>query len=110
MKKTGQSSEPTEYQLDLFYWMSVRLMAMKYAYYVKNDQFVDDLNYDLSEKDWYRFGRELGLLEVDETSPCIDFDWEHPMAQDAKILGEYYLNRCVSNPEVEDLFKRYKQE
>lgn len=84
-------------------------MAMKYAYYVKDEGFVDDLNYDLSEKDWYRFGRQLGLLDEEETSPCIDFDWEHPMASDARILGDYYLTR-KSNPEVEDLFKRYKQE
>lgn len=95
--------------MDLFYWMSVRLMAMKYAYYVKSDQFVSDLNYDLSEKDWYRFGRELGLLEEDETSPCIDFDVEHPMAEDGKILAEYYLTH-KSTPKSDDLMKRYKQE
>lgn len=29
---------------------------------------------------------------------------------DAKILGDYYNRRCKTNPEVEDLFKRYKQE
>lgn len=102
--------EPTEHELDLFYWLSIRLMAMKYAYYVRNENFVSDLNYDMSEKDWFRFGRKLGLLEEEETSPCLDFDWAHPMAADAKILGDYYLGGCRDNPEYLDLMKRYKQD
>lgn len=89
--------------------MSVRLMAHKYAYYVKNEAYIKDITYDLEEKGWYRFGRELGLLEEEETSPCIDFDHEHPMAGDGKILGEYYITSKMT-PEVEDLMKRYRQE
>lgn len=102
-------SEPTEYQIELFNWMTLRLMAAKYAYYIENKNYVDDLNYDLSEKDWYKFGLELGLLTEDETSPCIDFDFNHPMANDAQDLALFYLGRCRDTDEINALLRKYKQ-
>lgn len=102
--------KPTEYQLELFAWMTLRLMAHKYAYYICDTHYVKDVTYDLEEKDWYAFGRELGLLKEDETSPCVGFSYEHPMANDAEDLSKYYMGPCIETPEILALFKKYKQE
>jgi hypothetical protein len=99
-----------EYKTTLFNWMTLRLLAHKYAYYILNDEYIKDITYDLEEKHWYEFGRELRLLKEDETSPCVDFDENHSMAPDAAILANYYINIYGSNPKIEDLFKRYKQD
>lgn len=73
-------TEP-EYCLELFELATVQLMSAKYAYYVKSNPYIDDLGYDITEKSWYVMGRALGILDEDVTSPCIDWDETHPMAE-----------------------------
>jgi hypothetical protein len=70
-----------EFCEELFKDATVRLMACKYAYYIKNNNFIDDYAYDLEEKGWFAMGVALGHLKETETSPCIDFDEKHPLAQ-----------------------------
>jgi len=71
-----------EFCEELFRDQTIRLMAHKYAYYVLNGHFVEDIPYDMEEKTWYIMGIALGLLKEDETSPCIDFDYNHPLANE----------------------------
>ena len=80
-----------DHKLNLFKWMTLRLLAHKYAYYILSTNYIKDATYDLEEKNWFRFGRELGLLAEDETSPCIDFNFNHPLAKDAEILAKYLV-------------------
>jgi hypothetical protein len=72
-----------EYALSLFRYATVRLLAHKYAYYVLNGNYISDMGYDIEERDWFMMGRMLGQLAPDETSPCIDFDVNHPLAAEA---------------------------
>lgn len=84
-------------------------MAHKYAYYILNNSYIKDITYDLEEKHWYEFGRELGLLKEDEISPCIGFDDRHHIAPDAIILCNYYINIYGPNLELPELLAKYKQ-
>lgn len=70
-----------EFCHELFVHSTTRLMAAKYCYYIKSDEMIKDYAYDLCEKDWFVMGRALGLLKEDETSPCVDFNYDHPLAQ-----------------------------
>jgi hypothetical protein len=72
---------------DLFQNSTVRLMTHKYLYYILNDQATDDTSYDYLEKEWYIIGRALGTLKEDETSPCVDFDYNHKLANEAIELA-----------------------
>lgn len=83
-KKRIEEDRP--FCLDLFEDATIRLLAHKYAYYVHSCQFVDDYAYDHEETSWYIIGRALGALYEDDTSPCIDFDYNHPLANEAIIL------------------------
>ena len=67
----------------LFQCMTIRLLAAKYAYYVKSSPFMEDMAYDFAEKCWYIMGRALGHLKEDEISQCIDFDDNHLFAPEA---------------------------
>lgn len=68
---------------ELYHYATIRLLAHKWAYYVKSQFFVDDVAYDIEERSWFVMGRSLGYLSADETSPCIDFDPKHPLAKEA---------------------------
>lgn len=76
-----------EFCEELYHYATVRLLAHKYAYYIKNCHFVEDYAYDLEEKGWYIMGRALGHLKEDETSPCVDFNFDHPLAQEGIALA-----------------------
>lgn len=102
-------TDDEKYKHVLFNWMTLRLMAHKYAYYVHGEAYLKDVTYDLEEKGWHRFGVELGLLNDDEHSPCIDFDWNHPMAQDAKVLSEWYIVGGEPPKSVLDILTKYGQ-
>ena len=96
-----------KYKLALFKWMTLRLLGAKYAYYILSNNYIKDVTYDLEEKQWFKFGRELNLLVEDETSPCIDFDFNHELAKDAELLAKFLTDnkyRCV----YEILLHKYK--
>jgi hypothetical protein len=76
---------------ELFTWSTTRLLAFKFAYYVLSETIVKDITYDGEERSWYIMGRALGHLNKDETSPCIDFDVNHPLANEAIVLARRYL-------------------
>lgn len=73
--------EDPEYCLELYEYSTIRLLAHKYAYYILNGQFIEDVGYDGEEHSWYIMGMALGLLKEDETSPCVGFDYNHPLAK-----------------------------
>lgn len=83
-------TEP-DFCLELFEHATIRLMAMKYAYYVLNEEIIKDYAYDIEEKCWYVMGIALGLLKEDEVSPCVDFDEKHPKAADGIALAKALL-------------------
>ena len=85
-----------EFKKSVFKWQTLRLMAAKYAYYIRAEPYLKDIGYDMAEKEWFKMGRELGLLKEDETSPCIDFDEKHELAKDAKLLGNYLIKPTYS--------------
>jgi hypothetical protein len=72
---------------ELFEYATVRLLACKYAYYVENKPFLKDIAYDGEEESWYIMGRALGLLKEDETSPCVDWNENHPKAKEGVALA-----------------------
>lgn len=72
-----------DYCHHLFHYSTVRLLALKYWYYVKSETIVDDIAYDLEEKSWYVMGRALDLVDKEDISPCVDFDESHPLAEEA---------------------------
>ena len=67
----------------LFRYATIRLLAHKWAYYVHSAHYTEDYAYDLEEQSWYMMGRVLGHLREDETSPCVDFNSAHPLADEA---------------------------
>ncbi len=71
----------------LFDYATIRLLASKYAYYECSNPYEKDMAYDLREKDWFIMGRALGLLAEDETSPCVDWNPDHPFAAEAIELA-----------------------
>jgi hypothetical protein len=73
---------------EIFETMTKRLMLAKYCYYVKNHGLMYDWAYDFLEKEWYTLGRKLGKLGEHETSPCVDFDQNHPLAKYAEQVYE----------------------
>jgi hypothetical protein len=83
--------EEPEFCRQLFDYATVRLLALKYAYYILNQELVKDVSYDFSEKDWYVMGRALGVLKEDDISPCVDFDYSHPMAEEGIRLANKLL-------------------
>lgn len=88
---------PNNWEHTLFKYMTLRLMAAKYAYYILSEPYIKDYAYDDDERAWFALGRKLGLLKEDEISPCIDFDFKHPLAEDAKLLGTYLVNPSGGN-------------
>lgn len=86
--KSRISEDGADFCKSLFEYATVRLMCHKYAYYVLQTHFVDDVAYDIEEKSWYIMGRALGLLEEDETSPCVDYDSKHPQAKAGEKLAK----------------------
>lgn len=72
---------------ELYEYATIRLMAMKYSYYVLSNTFVHDYTYDIEEKNWYIMGRALNILNEEETSPCVGFDETHPKAKEAIELA-----------------------
>ena len=79
--------EEKEWCENLYRYSTIRLLAHKYAYYVLSKQIVPDYSYDIEEKGWYIMGRALGHLKEDETSPCVDFDEKHPLAEEGKEMA-----------------------
>lgn len=84
--KTRMETE-LEFCKELYETATIRLMAGKYAYYILSDEFMTDAAYDICESSWYVMGRALGLLSQDDTSPCVDFDENHPYAERGKELA-----------------------
>lgn len=82
-----------EFCEELYRDTEVRLLACKYAYYVKENPFLEDNAYDHTEKSWYVMGRALDILKEDETSPCIDWDEKHPRAAEAIELANKLMKR-----------------
>jgi hypothetical protein len=54
---------------------------------------VKDITYDLEEKHWHCMGLALGILNPEETSPCIGFDSTHPLAPEGIKLADKLLKR-----------------
>lgn len=71
----------------LFKHTEIHLMAMKYAYYVVGIPYVKDVTYDGVERSWYIMGRALGILNENETSPCVGFDENHKYAKRARLIA-----------------------
>lgn len=65
---------------ELFNNLTINLLKLKYEYYVLDETSASDAVYDSLERHWYKLGRELDLLKEDETSPCVGFDYNHPLA------------------------------
>lgn len=82
-----------EFCRELFDTATVRLLSHKYAYYVEDNPYIDDLTYDGEEKTWFVMGRALGLLKEDEISPCVGFDEKHPMAAKGAELAKKLMRR-----------------
>lgn len=68
--------------------LTLRCLAACYHYYELSTIILDDLSYDICEANWYCMGRALGHLKEDETKPCIGFDYNHPLADEAIKLAE----------------------
>lgn len=81
-----------EFCNQLFREATVRLLAAKYCYYIKDDQMWKDYSYDVYEKSWWIMGMALGLLNEDEFTPCIDFDIKHPLAQEGIALASKLMH------------------
>ena len=78
---------------ELYKDATIKLLAAKYAYYVKNNAYLKDIAYDGDEESWHVMGMALGHLKGDETSPCIDFDEKHPLASEAIELAERLMSK-----------------
>lgn len=76
-----------EFCKELYRHATVRPLAAKYAYYVLDRPYLKDVSYDGSEQGWYIMGRALGVLNEDETSPCVGFNEKHPLAKEAVELS-----------------------
>jgi hypothetical protein len=72
-----------DYCKELYTYATIRLLAAKYGYYIMSETFIEDKTYDIEEDSWYVMGRALDALKEDETSPCIGFDEQHPLAIEA---------------------------
>lgn len=76
-----------EFCEQLFRDSTIRLLAFKYAYYVWDDSLVKDITYDGMEHGWLIMGTALGHLHGDEAGPCIEFDYNHPLAKEGIELA-----------------------
>jgi len=76
-----------EFCNQLFEEQTVRVLAMKYRYYVTNDPVHKDAAFDLCEWCWYVMGVALKKISREDTSPCIGFDHSHPDAAKAVELA-----------------------
>lgn len=81
---------------DKFNRLSLELMKHKYRYYVLCRPTISDFSYDRLEREWYLLGTRLGFLSEGDSSPCIDFDTNHQLANEAIEVVEY-----------EDMIERY---
>jgi hypothetical protein len=68
---------------ELFELSTINVLAHKYLYYEKHNAIIEDYAYDCIESSWYIMGRALGVLGEDVTSPCVDFNYKHPLAERA---------------------------
>lgn len=75
--------------------LTVRLLAHKYAYYVESKHFIDDFAYDGLENSWRIMGTALGYLAPGDISPCIDFDYNHPLANEGIELARSLKTRKI---------------
>lgn len=82
-----------EFCATLFQEAELRVMAAKYAYYVSNNPYLDDMAYDILENSWYIMGRALGAIDEDETSPCIGFDSSNKFAPQAIQLAKKLMKK-----------------
>ncbi len=80
-----------EFCEQLFKFHTIRILAHKYLYYIHSAPIVEDKAYDIEEKSWYIMGRALEVITEDQTSPCVDFDLSHPLAEEAIKIAERYL-------------------
>jgi NAD-dependent DNA ligase len=80
--------EDRDFCEDLYYNQTIFVLCYKYSYYVSGKYLVNDDVYDATEKSWYVMGRALGHLKKEQTSPCIDFDNSHPLAQKGIVLHD----------------------
>jgi hypothetical protein len=71
----------------LFRYATVRLLSHKYAYYVLDNPYVSDTTYDSEEQGWYVMGIALGSISRTDTSPCVGFDYNHPLANEGIELS-----------------------
>lgn len=85
-------TEP-EWCQQLFRESTIKLLAYKYAYYIHAEEIVKDITYDIMEDSWYVMGRALELIHEEETSPCIDFDPKHPLAEEGIKLANKFLKK-----------------
>ena len=83
--------EDREFCEQLYKETTIRLLAFKYAYYVKGETLVKDQTYDNEEQSWYVMGAALGYLKEDETSPCVGWGSGHKWAKEAVQLAESFL-------------------
>lgn len=77
----------------VFKFYTLRLMSFKYGYYIMCKVLEHDRVYDTHERTWFQLGRKLGILTEEQTSPCIDFDFAHPMARRAEKYAKAYFKR-----------------
>lgn len=89
-----------EFCKELYETALIRLMAAKYAYYILSDEFMKDEAYDICESGWYVMGRALGILSEDDTSPCIDFDPNHPFAERGMELAHKFIKKRAPKRET----------
>lgn len=85
--------EDRDFCESLYLDLTIRLMACKYAYYICNNNFIEDYAYDMDEKSWHMMGMALGHLTEEDTSPCIDFDEKHPQAEAGIKLAKKLMRR-----------------
>lgn len=85
--KERVETDGQKYCIYLFNLATIRLLAHKYAYYQLGGHFISDDGYDIEEQSWFVMGRALGLVAEDETSPCVGFDHNHPLAEAGKELA-----------------------
>ena len=80
--------EEPDFCQELCEYAELKLMALKYCYYVLNIEIEKDYAYDLQEKQWYIMGRALGYLNEEDFSPCVGWNPEHPLAEEAIVLAK----------------------
>lgn len=82
-----------EFVNEEFRELTIKLLAYKYTYYIESYSLIDDFSYDKMERDWRVMGDSLGVLGEGECSPCIDFDYSHPLAKEGIALANKMMGR-----------------